>query len=384
MSIPTRDVAGLAYLEARQKDAALTFCVDVSPKGDDAYLELASDLIMRGAYPPETDQASLARTLRHSDEIPDPSRWSTYERPDHRLRLWRAERAVIRGMKALGKVLPSPLPALGTLPTWRLNAEAIPVPLTGGYIIAFDSGLFAFTAGWGDVLAACLTPVNDGGLLDRFVDLCFCQVILGTSAYLDRRPAVNPAIDKGGELFDVVFEAFLLGHEYAHVTLGHQTVDLNLTSGSDEDQGFTHEDELEADALGFRVVLEAFSDPVLAYLSVAAFFSALLLMERGYGLLEGEKSALPRGDSHPPAAERRASLFSLASKLIPGEALKQAVSLVAAIEERTIQMWEPLERGFRDGLKDMPHGWAPGTPEEKSSALFAFKWFCLGPPASLR
>lgn len=376
MLLPERDPAGLAYLESLQKENGFAFSVDLSPKGEDAYRELASGLMALGASPPDMDLERFARALQQSHEVPDPARWSAQERPDYRLRLWRAERAVVRGMEALGKALPSPLPALGTLSTWQLNAKAFPVPSTNGYIIAFDSGLFSFTAGWAGVLAGCLSPVEDGGLLDRFVDLCFCQVLLGTAAFLDQRPVMNPALTALGERFAPVFEAFLLGHEYAHVVLGHQPVDLNLPEGSHAEQGFNPTEELDADALGFKVVLHAFPDPVLVYSSVAGFFCALHLMERGY-----ELRGMPADDSHPQARERRAALLKLASELLSREALAQALPIVDRIEECTLRMWLPLERGFRQGP---PAGWAPRTPGEKSAALFAFKLYCLGPPASLR
>ncbi|HSH81037.1 MAG TPA: hypothetical protein VLA19_21095 [Herpetosiphonaceae bacterium] len=382
MRLPERDPAGLAYLERRQQDDAFTYLVDISPKGDDAYLDLARALMRAGAYPPGTDEASVARTLRQSHEVPDPSRWSAYERPDHRLRLWRAEQTVARGLASLGQVLPAPLPALGTLSTWQLNARAIPVPSTGGYVIAFDSGLFSFTAGWAKVLAACLTHVQNGGLLDRFVDLCFCQIILGTAAYLDWRPMANPQLEVLSERFDPGFEAFLLGHEYAHVALGHQPVDLSVASGAEPAQGFRRDEELDADALGFEVVLKAFPDPVHTYVSVAGYFCALQLMERGYGLLQGDARAIPPGDSHPPVAERRASLFNRANALLSAEALAQAIAQVRLLEDRTLQLWLPLEPCFWHGSEGMPEGWQPRSPQEKSAALLAFKWYCLEAPAS--
>jgi hypothetical protein len=384
MDLPERNREELDFLESLQKEAALGYCVDISPKTEKDYRELAEHLITSGAYPPETDPESLARSLRKSDEVPDPSRWSAHERPDHRRRLWHAEQAVIRGVEVLQRTLPSPLPAIGTLPTRRLNAGAIPVPSTKGYIIAIDSGYFSFTAGWSEVLAACLTGVSDGGILDRFVDLCFCEVILGTAAYLDSRPATNPVLREVGSRLDPVFEAFLLGHEYAHVMLGHQPVDMNVAAGSYQDHGFLRQEELDADALGFKIALGAFPDPVQTYVSVAGYLCAWHLIERGWGLLKGETSARPPGDSHPPAIERRASLFQVASESMSREALTQAMSMLRAIEDKTIEMWKPLERGFLNGNEGRPKDWAPTTAMEKSAALLSFKFFTLGPPLSMR
>lgn len=377
-----RDIEGVAFLERLQRDAGIAFATGDPAKTDEDYLDLARHLIRSGAR--EADEAAFAARLRRDNEVPEPARWSALERPDHRLRLWRAELAVERGMEALAVVLPSPLPAVGTLPTWQLNALALAAPSPCGYVIALESGLFSFTAGWSAIHAACVLGVENGWLLDRFIDICFCQIILGTAAYRDLRPMGHPAVEDLGERVAPVFEAFMLGHEYAHVALGHRPVDLDAPGVRPDLQAFTQDEELAADALSLRAIVKAFPDPLHGYVTVGGLLAALQLMERGYALLAGDPSLVPPGSTHPPALLRRRAVLELAPELLGGDALVAAIATLRIIEEQTSGMWMPLEKGFWRGRDGMPRGWAPATPEEKSAALMAFKWICLGPPASLR
>jgi hypothetical protein len=388
IDVPARHRGALEYLESLQKQVALAFRADVSPKDEADYLELADALLRSGAHPPGTDRMALAQSLQNSHQVPDPERWSAYERPDHRQRLWHAEQSAIRGMDLLGYALPTPLPALGTLRTLQLNAQAIPIPSADGYVIAFESGLFVFTGNWAEVLAKCTLGANDGALLDRFVDLFFCQVVLGTAAYLDDRPAREPMLAQLGDAFARVCEAFLLAHEYAHITLGHRPRELEAGAGSYHAQGFEARQEFEADELAFRIVMRAFPHPEHVYVSVAGLFAGLHLAERGFALAEGNAAPIPQSGSHPPAIERRRRLLDLMNKLVPPAARELALSSLKKIEDLTIAMWTPLEQGFWHGAwrtqSNLPPDWAPASPEEKSSALYSFKWFCLGPPLSMR
>jgi hypothetical protein len=292
-------------------------------------------------------------------------------RYDAQSRIQLAHEAAVRGLTAMDGLLKSSQPPICTLSMSAINRQARPssLPVDAANL---KSNFFAFTCAWGDILAGCLLEVHIDALLDKFIDFCFCEVVLGTAAYLDRRPEPSSQIEQLSDPLATLFEAYAFAREYAHIGLDHIPI---------SESQLRDEDELAADALAFKAMLHAFADSEFSYFSVAGYFCAIQLIERGAELLKGNPSAVPSDGSYLPAMRRRVALFNLAKTLISNEAMQAAAVNLKRIEHLTHRMWEPMESAFWNRAwhtsYNVPGDWVPRDDNDKSLALFAFKNFCL-------
>lgn len=366
MTSPPRDSASMRYLESLQHEAMINFAPGFGQVDEDSLLDAARQAIDLGLGRPGDTPGTLYERLRAQEAISaEPGRWSKYEPPAHRTFLSLAEQNVIRGFGGCGLALPPAVPAMGTLPTSQLNAQAIPVPDSEAYVIAFESGLFDFTSAWAKIASACLLSDRSEPLSILFIDLVFSQVVIGSATFAENNLiALDPGVwQRGHHMLKPVYEAFLLAHEYGHVMLGHRM------GRSGEDPEASYERELAADAYGFRLMLAAFENPIRVYDAVASLLCGMQLFEHGYDLLEHEQQT---SATHPRVSVRRAQLYRLAQEWLPGPVLAEAGHWVAVIENETIRLWEPLEWPLGQARQYWPQSWVPGSPEAKRAALRQF------------
>jgi hypothetical protein len=372
MNLPARHPAAVPYLEQLQRDAALNFAPDWGGAlSDEELLEAIEQAIRRGDYPPGTDpEVALDRMRRN--QVPASERWSALEPPAHRFFLDRAEQAVVRGLEARGAPVPSAAPAFGTLPTHDINARVLPVPGSDTFVVVYDSGLLELTSAWTAILGSCLRTDRSQALAIAFIDLVFCQVVLGTSAFLYNRIDWGVNRDntaRADAVLRPVMEAFLLAHEYGHVILGHPPNALDFPLE------VRHARELEADAYGFGIMLAAFDSPVAVYVAVSSMLGAYALLDRGYNLVEHDSSPSRPTATHPSAIDRRMALAKVAHGALSAADMTEAARWADHVDGETLRLWLPLEQGLwrvRDALPEesLP-GWPP-NPLEKREALERF------------
>ena len=82
--------------------------------------------------------------MQRSFEPGDGDLWSPLERPDRRRRLSDLVAGVEAAAARSGFDVPR-RPAIGTLPTYDLNAAALAGPEGEGHIVVFESGMFTFS-----------------------------------------------------------------------------------------------------------------------------------------------------------------------------------------------------------------------------------------------
>jgi|GEM_PF-5002688 hypothetical protein len=367
---PKRDPDAMRYLERLQREASLSFDV---PYGKESTFEELLDSAQRAAeigLATEGDDpvASATRLYQEFQSI-DRTWWTALEPSSHVFYLDRAERTLFKGLAELDVGLPATLPPVGTLPTFQVNAQALPVPgARGEYAIAFETGFFSFTSALSRITSGILLGRGGVGIGGQFIDLMFNQVVLGTSAHLhpDTLAIDHDTWMRGEANLRPVFEAFWLAHEYAHVIKGHYEAILAGTSVPRAKL------EKKADRLAFRATVRAFADPVQVLIAVGALLQAFRLFERGYELI-GDVIPPPEGAaSHPAAADRLESLFESATLEMSPAQFEEAVHWLGMHGKQMGQWWQPFESALPVARQQFPRGWLPRDPLEQRAALGRF------------
>lgn len=289
----------------------------------DASLEQIADASVAIVGEPsfEADVEARAQEMERHYAQPDGDLWSRHERPDRRLRLAELVMRVERGAGTAGYRIPR-RPVVGTLPTYELNAKAIPGPSGEGHLVVFDSGMFRYSATLGWIAAQALNATEDEkayeldpgaihrvpgcflALARQWADLLFCQAVLETCVYTEI-VRVAPQHAAFAERLTQAVDTFALAHEYGHVILGH--VDIPGVGRALDPQA-AHAQEFAADAVGLEICTAAWGDPWWACLGACAFFfggEAVELATNSFRTGTPQGGASP---SHPSSAARRRAI----------------------------------------------------------------------------
>lgn len=236
---------------------------------------------------------------------------------------------------------------VGTLFTSDPNAWVIqPVDFGSGPVIVVDWMLFSFIGQAVKPMLRLLDriPMEEGKEMGRRILDCAEFFTtggrggkLGSHEYDEGLDAMAQSIDMGALIF-------VVGHEYAHVILGH----LDAADVTEGELGFVKynkswEQELAADLEGFELTRKCLlnlegelygrSKSNLACASPLILMSIMRLLEKFQGVENGSWS-------HPPAADRRQNLM----KPI-GPTLSEHASGVASFFEHVVNKpWEDVER----------------------------------------
>jgi hypothetical protein len=225
-------------------------------------------------------------------------------------------------------------PLVSHLRTGQLNAVTLRVPgPSGAHLVLFEDQLRPFVLRLSQIVAWAYPPDTTGtgkivlskdvlaerieSNVELFVD--FVEVVGGYAlggGFLDRRyPPLPPAQANMARLLKESLEYFVLGHEYAHIILGHldatPTRKAVLPAADAEALNYSWLQEHAADALGVVLSIYVFGAPAhgdslgAAMMGVNLFFDALDVMDRAIALLHtGDEDARQLG-SHPPADLRK-------------------------------------------------------------------------------
>jgi hypothetical protein len=164
-------------------------------------------------------------------------------------------------------------------------------------------------------------------------------------------------------------ELFIMGHEYAHIILGHlenqDTKKKHLTPQDIYNILFSWDQELEADSLGLPLMLSAmgagqkYDHLDLHYCGAELFFSGYEILERAKCIVKqgnddwywrGGKEDGRIGD-HPPAERRRDNLRELMTKNYGEESVKTSSSVEWIIKNLWEQTKPLLIQGYKDHMK---------------------------------
>ncbi|MGB2711367.1 MAG: hypothetical protein WBC33_07605 [Conexibacter sp.] len=140
-------------------------------------------------------------------------------------------------------------------------------------------------------------------------------------------------------------EQFVVAHELAHQLLGHVADGTRsmLVAGATVDAlNVSHQQELDADALGLKLVLESITsgdqfEYAVAYAGVELFFLVVSLLE--------EYAAAPESATHPPAARRLESIRAALASGVEDERQRDSVAELAKLIE---QLWNDVRERVLD------------------------------------
>jgi hypothetical protein len=285
------------------------------------------------------------------------------------------------------------IPVYGSLPVGQLNAMAIRTPGPGGYLIAFQNGVFSFANLLTKAVATSFRLkriVGDGAEaefgwklrdfrrswakddepLRRFGEFLHAYLVFGDAHQADhyfvRDPFHLPAY-----ILREGFELFLFGHELGHIVAGHlgSAPDAPHMLGAMEVDVSTSswQMELEADGFGMNLAMQAMlnnrCDLATSYAGIEMAFAAMEIIDLARStLLDGTPSEAPAGRTHPRHAVRRTFLRRLLQERLGKKAAKQPIKLGETLETALREMWRRVEPRFKilhaEGERPSPI-WSP-------------------------
>jgi hypothetical protein len=279
-------------------------------------------------------------------------------------------------------------PLVGHLSTGQLNAVSMRVPgRSKAYLVLFEDQMSHFVRRFGFTVAQAIprdlsadTNSERGfkisvramterieanpEIADRFADIVVTYAVTGRIG-LRGDPLPPGYVGLAAVLHDSL-TYFVLGHEYAHIMLGHLDTTAArkgvLPATEAEALVYSWQQELIADFLGMILSLNASIDHNkvdfgMAFWGIGLFFDALDVMDRAVSLLQTGDENVRQLGSHPPSDLRkqrmRESLSKMAESAYYAESVRRALGMDEIQTEITRLLWERtrpilLERRRRD------------------------------------
>jgi hypothetical protein len=276
-----------------------------------------------------------------------------------------------------GLELESRRPLVGYLKTGQLHAVSMRVPArSDAYLVLLHDqmmsfahqlsravtwaiphgppdadGMFTFNMSVRDVTERIETNPE---VVGRFADIVVTYASTGNLRQVDYL-AVTPIYARLGGMLRTSLEYFIMGHEYAHILLGHldtAAVSKGVLPGATEFESLVYSwaHEFNADLLGMMLSINAEIERNsgsidTCFAGISLFFDALDVMDRAVALLQtGDENARQLG-SHPPSELRKQRLRDFLPKMCendPARAEEAAAALFRAeIQGEVIRLlWE--------------------------------------------
>ncbi|WP_258950455.1 hypothetical protein [Lentzea californiensis] len=266
-------------------------------------------------------------------------------------------------------------PLLATMPTGQINAMTLIVPGTDEHLVLFERQLFLFA----HLAAKAVTEVlpfelQEDGSVNFSIDESrveaniaqrpevanrFAEMI---TAYVARgRPGAAPQFVQDripSALTDVLVtsaEMFVLGHEYAHIALGHlgERRPVSRFNGAEdadpEEIHYSQMQEINADVRGVEMMMRVRTGrygTALSYSGADLFFSMSDLLDRSVSLLRHGEEDRTKYTTHPSPAIRRDTLRYVLAESLPDAEVESALHVAVQIQKITELLWS----GMRDKL----------------------------------
>lgn len=381
---PQDDPRVLREIAERQ---LLAECLDAHPPMSMEKMEEALvELVGTPEYNTQVEKRAVAMEQYYSES--DGDLWSRYERPDRRRRLGELVVRVEQGAAKCGYKIPC-RPVVGTLPTYDVNARAIPGPSGEGHIVVFDSGMFGYSTLLGKTAGQAIDAKlsADGGsllidaerlyrqhgydwaLLRQWADLLFSQAVLGTCVYCEM-VQVAPEHAPFAEQLKEAIDTFTLAHEYGHVILGH--TDL-YGSGRSLEPKDAHAQEFAADRVAFEICT-AWGGSLWSCLGGSVFFYGREGGELAANVfLTGESRGEP-SPTHPSSAARRRAIVQL-SEAADSKSVRISHDIYEALGKMTAYLLPAFAQAHRQGFPEA--GYRPAHEYDKMAVFEAFWRACV-------
>ncbi|MEV6557964.1 hypothetical protein AB0M22_19775 [Nocardia sp. NPDC051756] len=260
---------------------------------------------------------------------------------------------------------------IGHLATGQLNAMTMAVPgHPGSYLITLEDGIISFCSFICHIIS-CAVPhvVEESGettfnlsdreaeewvgkspkLVDQFTELVARYAVIG-NIHGVQIPATSAGCLRLSEMLTYAADYFVVGHEYAHVLVGHfDNADVRreiLPIIDAESFAYSWQQELDADIVGAILAMLAIEqfDYATGFAGIEIFFGMFDVIDRAVSLLQtGDEDARQLG-THPPASLRRRSLRAALPRLAGGdprvaEQLEMAVEVADGLAKIIDILW---------------------------------------------
>lgn len=269
-----------------------------------------------------------------------------------------------------------PRPVFGTLPTGEVNASV--KRQSGGYLVAFDSGLFKFADHLSGILALSLPlegrertwfrfttdreaierHLNANPVIIAHLQTIIRAYVMGGAPALAAAPDAPRLVDPFGRIARILYRdmlLFVLGHEYGHIIALH----YGLPSGTTFPTQWGR--EIAADGWGILFSMTASDGGVRSAAAsiwgMKVFLACYELIDRSVATLAtGTETSRQQDESHPPTEVRLHYLPDhfrmLAKRLSAGsipptpEELENTIRESKSLDAITELLWERLKPGL--------------------------------------
>jgi hypothetical protein len=335
-------------LQSQAFDGMAVIDETLARKGVEWYLKQAM-------APTELNEENL-RTL--TDQLIRPSSSTVDE-------LWDAHfMPIVEQIEKAAECLPSSGRAgvrhivIGHLATGQLNAMTMAVPgHPETYLIALEDGIISFCSFVCHIIS-CAVPhvVGESGeatfnlndrkaeewvdksseLVNQFTELVARYVVIG-NVHGVQIPAISAGCLRLSEMLTYAVDYFIVGHEYAHVLVGHfddagiRKETLPIIEA--ESFAYSWQQELDADIVGAILAMLAIEqlDYATGFAGIEIFFGMFDVIDRAVSVLQTGAEDERKLGTHPPASLRRRSLRAALPRLTGGDP-RVAEQLETALE----------------------------------------------------
>ncbi|WP_194838800.1 hypothetical protein [Nocardia sp. XZ_19_369] len=283
-------------------------------------------------------------------------------------------------------------PIIGHMATGNLNAVTMPVPGDpGSYLVVMEDEVISFAAFTCTVIAGTVPhgPAEqdkitltlgaskveeriaaNSKLVDRFTELVLRYAVIGNLRGV-QLPTLSPGRLRLSEMLITAVDHFVVGHEYAHVLMGHLD-DADVRKGLPpipdvESVVYSWMQEADADLLGASLAMVAVKqhDYATGLAGICIFFGMLDVMERAVSLLQTGAEDSRQLGTHPPASIRKQFLYEGLPRLTGGdprvaEQLKTALEVADSFAEIIDLLWDrikPIVVGLHAQGVSAAHKW---------------------------
>jgi hypothetical protein len=295
--------------------------------------------------------------------------------------------AIDRAAQKMGVHIAHP-PLFGTLHTGRVNGMSVAVPDSSVRLVLIDQGLFGFANLMAKAIASSFPFTGeDGGRMTfstrpddvvrsiverpeitaRFLDALTAYVVRGHPQMAE--PYAIPHAMRLADPLRHSMELFVVGHELAHVALGHldgNAVPRAVADTVQADEVETSwQQEVAADSLAVMMTIHAMLDDghdlSMSFWGADLFFGCIDVVERAvYLLTNGVDPGQQTSKTHPPAAMRRELIrATLISAVDDPDVAKGPLKLARIVELALGGVWQRsvpvLARMHADGIR--PKRW---------------------------
>jgi len=284
-------------------------------------------------------------------------------------------------------------PLIGHLQTGQLNAVSMRVPgRSGAYLVLFEDQMQRFASSISEAVAWVIphSPADANGMMtfkmsvrdaterieanpevaDRFANIVVTYAVTGSLNHIGSYLMPPGYFNFARQMCDSLVY-FVLGHEYAHILLGHLDTTAArkgvLSATEAEALVYSWQQENGADWLGMVLSINACIEHGVGDISggfsgIGLFFDALDVMDRAVALLEtGDENARQLG-SHPPSDLRKQRLRDFLPVLGGGEpAGDERVRIALASDEIQGEIIRLLWERTRPILLDLRRDGVPAA-----------------------